>query len=116
LHDLRRTFAGDLLEAGYDLVKVQRAMGHSDPIPDRPLRPSGPGGAQGYGGLHPRTRGGTVNRTELVARLGELVKELTQLIAEAHDQNLAVWAEVRSARKTLGRWVGDLQSIIPPER
>lgn len=30
-HDLRRTFAGDLLEAGHDLVKVQRAMGHSDP-------------------------------------------------------------------------------------
>jgi integrase len=52
LHDLRRTFAGDLLEAGYDLVKVQRAMGHSDPIPDRPLRPSGPGGAQGHGRVH----------------------------------------------------------------
>jgi integrase len=30
-HDLRRTFAGDLLEAGHDLVKVQKAMGHSDP-------------------------------------------------------------------------------------
>jgi len=30
-HDLRRTFAGDLLEAGHDLVRVQRAMGHSDP-------------------------------------------------------------------------------------
>lgn len=30
-HDLRRTFAGDLLGAGHDLVKVQRAMGHSDP-------------------------------------------------------------------------------------
>jgi integrase len=30
-HDLRRTFAGDLLEAGHDLVKVQWAMGHSDP-------------------------------------------------------------------------------------
>jgi integrase/recombinase XerD len=30
-HDLRRTFAGDLLEAGHDLVKVQRAMGHTYP-------------------------------------------------------------------------------------
>jgi integrase/recombinase XerD len=30
-HDLRRTFAGDLLEAGHDLVSVQRAMGHTYP-------------------------------------------------------------------------------------
>jgi integrase/recombinase XerD len=30
-HDLRRTFAGDMLEAGHDLVKVQRAMGHTYP-------------------------------------------------------------------------------------
>jgi integrase/recombinase XerD len=30
-HDLRRTFVGDLLEAGHDLVKVQRAAGHSSP-------------------------------------------------------------------------------------
>jgi hypothetical protein len=56
-----------------------------------------------------------VNRRELVERLHKLVVELGQLMAEAHDHNLPVWAEVRSARKTLGRWVGDLESIIPPE-
>jgi hypothetical protein len=55
-----------------------------------------------------------VNRAEMVARLGALVAELTQLIGEVHEHNLPVWPEVRSARKTLGRWVGDLESIIPP--
>jgi integrase len=30
-HDLRRTFAGDALDAGTDLATVQRAMGHASP-------------------------------------------------------------------------------------
>jgi site-specific recombinase XerD len=31
-HDFRRTFAGNLLENGHDLVTVQKLMGHSSPI------------------------------------------------------------------------------------
>jgi hypothetical protein len=58
---------------------------------------------------------GTEHR-ELAEELAELVTSLGRLIARAHELNLPVWTEVRSARKTLGRWLGDLQSIIPPER
>jgi integrase len=30
-HDLRRTFAGDLLHANVDIVTVQKLLGHSNP-------------------------------------------------------------------------------------
>jgi len=31
-HDLRRTFAGEMLDAGVDLVTVQHLMGHASPV------------------------------------------------------------------------------------
>lgn len=31
-HDLRRTFAGDMLDAGVNLVTVQKLMGHASPV------------------------------------------------------------------------------------
>lgn len=31
-HDLRRTFAGEMLDAGVDLVTVQKPMGHASPV------------------------------------------------------------------------------------
>jgi len=31
-HDLRRTFAGEMLDAGVDLVTLQHLMGHASPV------------------------------------------------------------------------------------
>ncbi len=31
-HDLRRTFAREMLDAGVDLVTVQKLMGHASPV------------------------------------------------------------------------------------
>ena len=31
-HDLRRTFAGEMLDAGVDLVTVRHLMGHASPV------------------------------------------------------------------------------------
>jgi hypothetical protein len=54
-------------------------------------------------------------RRELVERLEALVLELGHLMTEAHELRLPVWAEARSARKTLAGWVADLEGIVPPE-
>jgi site-specific recombinase XerC len=35
-HDFRRTFAGNLLEAGHELVRVQKLMDHAAPVTKSP--------------------------------------------------------------------------------
>lgn len=54
-------------------------------------------------------------RRELVEHTSALVLELGRLMTEAHELNLPVWAEARSARKVLAGWAADLASILPRE-